>query len=97
MRSIEALCSPEARSSKETAGNTGIGLAVVANAMGFRTVIVIPDTQSEEKKDALRLLGAGLIRGPSSSLPANPNNYVEVSGIHKDFTETQGPASQANK
>src|SRR6202158_5884715 len=40
-----------------TAGNTGIGLAVIANAMGFRTVIVIPDTQSQEKKDALRLLG----------------------------------------
>src|ERR1700753_1692879 len=44
-----------------TAGNTGIGLATVANAMGFRTVIVIPETQSQEKKDALRLLGAELI------------------------------------
>src|SRR6201990_3138214 len=44
-----------------TAGNTGIGLATVANAMGFKTVIVIPDTQSQEKKDALRLLGAELI------------------------------------
>src|SRR5579875_1560354 len=44
-----------------TAGNTGIGLAVVGNALGFRTVIVIPDTQSQEKKDALRLLGAELI------------------------------------
>ena len=43
-----------------TAGNTGIGLATVANAMGFRTVIVIPDTQSQEKKDALRLLGAAI-------------------------------------
>src|SRR6478735_2452397 len=48
-----------------TAGNTGIGLAVVANAMGFRTVIVIPDTQSEEKKDTLRLLGAHLIEVPA--------------------------------
>src|SRR5580698_1392999 len=47
-----------------TAGNTGIGLAVVANAMGFRTVIVIPETQSQEKKDALRLLGAELIEVP---------------------------------
>src|ERR1700758_4441207 len=47
-----------------TAGNTGIGLAVVANALGFKTVIVIPDTQSQEKKDALRLLGAELIEGP---------------------------------
>src|SRR6202008_3948592 len=48
-----------------TAGNTGIGLAVVGNAMGFRTVIVIPETQSEEKKDALRLLGAELIQVPA--------------------------------
>ncbi len=62
-----------------TAGNTGIGLAVVANAMGFRTVIVIPDTQSEEKKDALRLLGAELIQVPAVPY-SNPNNYVKVSG-----------------
>src|SRR3984957_4111468 len=48
-----------------TAGNTGIGLALVANAMGFRTVIVIPDTQSQEKKDALRLMGAELIEVPA--------------------------------
>ena len=47
-----------------TAGNTGIGLATVANAMGFKTVIVIPDTQSQEKKDALRLLGAERGHGP---------------------------------
>ena len=45
-----------------TAGNTGIGLALIGNAMGFRTVIVIPDTQSREKKDTLRLCGAELIR-----------------------------------
>jgi cysteine synthase A len=62
-----------------TAGNTGIGLAVVANAMGFRTVIVIPDTQSQEKKDALRLLGAELIEVPAVPYK-NPNNYVKVSG-----------------
>jgi cysteine synthase A len=62
-----------------TAGNTGIGLAVVANALGFRTVIVIPDTQSEEKKDALRLLGAELIQVPAVPY-SNPNNYVKVSG-----------------
>ena len=48
-----------------TAGNTGIGLAVVANAMGFKTVIVIPVTQSQEKKDALRLLGAELVEVPA--------------------------------
>ncbi|MBV9542052.1 MAG: pyridoxal-phosphate dependent enzyme, partial [Alphaproteobacteria bacterium] len=62
-----------------TAGNTGIGLAVVGNAMGFRTVIVIPDTQSQEKKDALRLLGAELIEVPAVPYK-DPNNYVKVSG-----------------
>src|SRR5690242_2232025 len=62
-----------------TAGNTGIGLTVVGNAMGFRSVIVIPDTQSQEKKDALRLLGAELIEVPAVPY-ANPNNYVKVSG-----------------
>src|SRR5471030_1002323 len=62
-----------------TAGNTGIGLAIVANAMGFKTVIVIPDTQSQEKKDALRLLGAELIQVPAVPYK-NPNNYVRLSG-----------------
>src|ERR1041385_3207019 len=62
-----------------TAGNTGIGLATVANAMGFKTVIVIPDTQSQEKKDALRLLGAELIEVPAVPYK-NPNNYVRLSG-----------------
>lgn len=62
-----------------TAGNTGIGLALVGNAMGFRTVIVIPDTQSQEKKDMLRLSGAELIEVPAVPY-TNPNNYVKVSG-----------------
>jgi cysteine synthase A len=62
-----------------TAGNTGIGLALVANALGFRTVIVIPDTQSEEKKQMLRLQGAELIEVPAVPY-ANPNNYVKLSG-----------------
>src|SRR6201994_1848438 len=62
-----------------TAGNTGIGLAVVGNALGFKTVIVIPETQSQEKKDALRLLGAQLIEVPAVPYK-NPNNYVKVSG-----------------
>jgi cysteine synthase A len=62
-----------------TAGNTGIGLAVVANAMGFKTVIVIPETQSQEKKDALTLLGAELIQVPAKPYK-NPNNYVKLSG-----------------
>ena len=60
-----------------TAGNTGIGLALVANARGYRTLIVIPDTQSQEKKDALRLLGAELVE--VSALPyADPNNYQHI-------------------
>ena len=62
-----------------TAGNTGIGLTVVGKALGYRTVIVIPDTQSQEKKDALRLLGAELIEVPAVPYK-NPNNYVKVSG-----------------
>ena len=61
-----------------TAGNTGIGLTVVGNALGYRCVIVIPQTQSQEKKDALRLLGAHLVEVPA--LPyKNPNNYVHYS------------------
>jgi cysteine synthase len=60
-----------------TAGNTGIGLAVVANARGYRTLIVIPETQSQEKKDVLRLMGAELVEVPA--LPySNPNNYQHV-------------------
>ena len=62
-----------------TAGNTGIGLALVGNAMGFRTVIVIPDTQSEEKKDMIRLTGAELIQVPAVPYK-NPDNYVKYSG-----------------
>src|SRR5437879_12262629 len=62
-----------------TAGNTGIGLALVADALGYRTVIVIPDTQSQEKKDTLRLCGAELIEVPAVPY-SNPNNYVKVSG-----------------
>ncbi|HEY8066319.1 MAG TPA: cysteine synthase A [Methylosinus sp.] len=62
-----------------TAGNTGIGLALVANALGFRTVIVIPQTQSQEKKDTLRLQGAQLVEVPAVAY-ANPNNYVKLSG-----------------
>ena len=62
-----------------TAGNTGIGLSLVANAMGFKTVIVIPETQSDEKKDMLRLQGAELIEVPAVPYK-NPNNYVKLSG-----------------
>ena len=62
-----------------TAGNTGIGLALVANALGYSTVIVIPETQSQEKKDTLRLQGAELVEVPAVPY-ANPNNYVKLSG-----------------
>ena len=62
-----------------TAGNTGIGLALVANARGYRTVIVIPETQSDEKKDMLRLCGADLREVPAVPYK-NPENYVHVSG-----------------
>src|SRR6201746_41395 len=75
-----------------TAGNTGIGLATVANAMGFRTVIVIPETQSQEKKDALRLLGAELIEVPAVPYK-DPNNYVKLPGrlaAHRAKTEPSG-------
>jgi cysteine synthase A len=61
-----------------TAGNTGIGLALVGNALGYRTVIVIPETQSQEKKDMLRLCGADLREVPAVPY-RDPNNYVHVS------------------
>jgi cysteine synthase A len=61
-----------------TAGNTGIGLALVACAMGFKTAIVIPETQSQEKKDALRIMGATLVEVPAVPYK-NPNNYVKYS------------------
>jgi cysteine synthase A len=75
-----------------TAGNTGIGLALVGNALGFRSVIVIPDTQSQEKKDTLRLCGAELVEVPAVPY-SNPNNYVKVSGRLADAlakTEPKG-------
>lgn len=62
-----------------TAGNTGIGLALVGASMGFKTVIVIPETQSQEKKDMLRLAGAELVEVPAAPYK-NPNNYVRYSG-----------------
>jgi cysteine synthase A len=62
-----------------TAGNTGIGLAHVGNARGYRTVIVMPDTQSQEKRDALRLIGADLRLVPAVPY-RDPNNYVKYSG-----------------
>ncbi|MCD7060887.1 cysteine synthase A [Pelagibacterium xiamenense] len=81
-----------------TAGNTGIGLALVGNALGFKTVIVIPETQSQEKKDAIRLAGAELIEVPAKPY-RNPNNYVKVSGrlAEKLAGELPGGAVWANQ
>ena len=62
-----------------TAGNTGIGIGMVAAALGFRSVIVIPDTQAQEKKDMLRMVGAELIEVPAAPY-SNPNNYIRYSG-----------------
>jgi cysteine synthase A len=81
-----------------TAGNTGIGLSLVANAMGFKSVIVIPETQSQEKKDALALYGAELIQVPAKPYK-NPNNYVKLSGrlAQKLNTELPNGAIWANQ
>lgn len=73
------LLRPGATIVEGTAGNTGIGLSMVANALGYKSVIVIPDTQSKEKKDSIRLAGATLIEVPAKPYK-NPNNYVKVSG-----------------
>ena len=71
-----------------TAGNTGIGLAMVDNALGFRTVIVIPETQSQEKKDTLRLMGAELVEVPAVPYK-NPNNYVKYSARLAEALDAQ--------
>ncbi|WP_460273436.1 cysteine synthase A [Celeribacter sp. ULVN23_4] len=71
-----------------TAGNTGIGLALVGSALGFRTVIVIPETQSQEKKDMIRLAGAELVQVPAAPYK-NPNNYVRYSErLAKELAKT---------
>ncbi len=72
-----------------TAGNTGIGLALVGASMGYRTVIVIPETQSQEKKDMLRLAGAELVEVPAAPYK-NPNNYVRYSGrLAQELAKTE--------
>ncbi|MEQ9693185.1 cysteine synthase A [Shimia sp. SDUM112013] len=72
-----------------TAGNTGIGLALVGASMGFKTVIVIPETQSQEKKDMLRLAGAELVQVPAAPYK-NPNNYVRYSGrLAEELAKTE--------
>ena len=72
-----------------TAGNTGIGLALVGASLGYKTVIVIPETQSQEKKDMLRLAGAELVQVPAAPYK-NPNNYVRYSGrLAEELAKTQ--------
>ncbi|PJE25740.1 cysteine synthase A [Pseudooceanicola antarcticus] len=72
-----------------TAGNTGIGLALVGASMGFKTVIVIPETQSQEKKDMIRLAGAELVQVPAAPYK-NPNNYVRYSArLAEELAKTE--------
>ncbi|PWE34226.1 cysteine synthase A [Maritimibacter sp. 55A14] len=83
------LLSPGGTIVEGTAGNTGIGLALVGGSMGFRTVIVIPETQSQEKKDMIRLAGAELVQVPAAPYK-NPNNYVRYSGrLAEKLAETE--------
>lgn len=73
-----------------TAGNTGIGIALIANALGYKTVIVIPETQSREKKDMLRLCGAELIEVPAVPY-RDDNNYIKYSGRLAEELDRQSP------
>jgi cysteine synthase A len=77
-----------------TAGNTGIGLAMVANALGYRTVIVIPDTQSQEKKDTLRAYGAEVVEVPAVPYK-DPNNYVKYSARLAERLDRELPMGAA--
>ncbi|HVL20203.1 MAG TPA: cysteine synthase A [Amaricoccus sp.] len=81
-----------------TAGNTGIGLALIGSALGYRTVIVIPETQSQEKKDMIRVAGATLVEVPAVPY-RDPNNYVRYSGrLAERLAETEpGGAVWANQ
>ena len=91
IRDAEAkgLLRPGGRIVEGTAGNTGIGLAMVAAALGYKTTIVIPRTQSQEKKDAIRLLGAQLVE--VDAVPySNPDNYVRYSGrLAQELAKTE--------
>ena len=85
------LLKPGGRIVEGTAGNTGIGLAMVAGASGYKTTIVIPRTQSQEKKDAIRLLGAELVE--VDAVPySNPDNYVRYSGRLAEELNAKEPA-----
>ena len=85
----KGLLKPGGKVVEGTAGNTGIGLALVGNALGLKTVIVIPETQSDEKKDMLRLTGAQLIEVPAVPY-RNDNNYVKYSGrLAEELAKTE--------
>src|SRR5579862_8140377 len=85
------LLKPGGRIVEGTAGNTGIGLAMVARALGYRATIVIPRTQSQEKKDAIQLMGAELVE--VDAVPyANPANYVRYSGRLAEELNAKEPA-----
>ena len=84
------LLRPGGRIVEGTAGNTGIGLAMVASALGYRTTIVIPRTQSQEKKDAIRLMGAALVEVDAAPY-SNPANYVRYSGRLADELAASEP------
>lgn len=93
----EGLLRPGGAIVEGTAGNTGIGIALVAQVLGYRAVIVIPDTQSDEKKQALRLGGAQLIEVPAVPY-RNPNNYVKISGrLAERIAGERGGAIWANQ
>ena len=88
----DGLLKPGGTIVEGTAGNTGIGLSVVGNALGYKTVIVIPDTQSVEKKDTLRLLGATVVEVPAVPYK-NPNNYVRYASRLAEALNSASPGS----
>lgn len=91
------LISPGGAVVEGTAGNTGIGLTLIGQSLGLRSVIVIPETQAQEKKDALRLMGAELVEVPAVPY-RDPNNYVKYSGrLAAALAQTPGGAFWANQ
>lgn len=89
----QGLLKPGGTIVEGTAGNTGIGLALVANALGYKTIIVMPETQSQEKKDTLRALGAELVLVPAAPY-ANPGHFVHTSRRIAEETENAVWANQ---
>ncbi|MEP7349988.1 MAG: cysteine synthase A [Sphingorhabdus sp.] len=90
---VQGLLKPGGTIVEGTAGNTGIGLALVANALGYKTIIVMPETQSQEKKDTLRALGAELVLVPAAPY-ANPGHFVHTSRRLAEETENAVWANQ---